>query len=564
MEISGEIARKELRFKALRLCMMGCCATILTATHRYTLLSSELAYPCLLLGCALLALAAGTFIYSICKTFPDEHATLSPCLKLPELLVKGGYDSTNEPIDFWMRLPNSNNRVLVGTSKRQFQLGKRGLSYAEWHRLVDSLPIEQQAQAPRVAKPFRLTFLFYLILLVACHFLLSGPSEFIFFDFLARGGYGGAIAFEGELYRILSYAWVHASNTHLWTNVFALALLAETLGQSFSNRTLCSVLIITAATGGILGSLGKDFSIIVGASGAIMGLFGFLFAAQRNRDRRLNPLSREPRQKLLYLFLFLEFCLSIKYAWYGGSVHLIGFASGFGMYALLERTKKSTWQSRTEWAIVACGFALFLSWAVHTYHYFQSPKQLVHHATATEDPFQTMLAATALPDLPSATAAEVQYARQRSIELLPASSLFNWPIARADFWLGNKDAALARLRAYSAEESGSEELRELWLAVERDLALQSNLGDPETSLPQGPATAYLMSADATLFARIKLPKRTSAVPNALVSKTPIDWQLIAVAAPIANADADTYGIWPIPKTKFRTVLTANLVEDNNP
>jgi len=73
-----------------------------------------------------------------------------------------------------------------------------------------------------------------------------------------------------------------------------------------------------------------------------------------------------------------------------------------------------------------------------------------------------------------------------------------------------------------------------------------------------------MNTEATLFARIKLPDRISPVAAAIQSAEPIAWQLIAVTDPIEGADEETYGVWSIPKTKFRTALTANLVEGTTP
>jgi len=564
MEISGDVARRKVRLIALRLLTMGLCATVLWTTQAYTLATSEQAYVCFILGNILLTLAAAAFAYSKFGSFPDEIVTLAPDLKLPNSLVKGGYDSHAEPLDYWLWQINSKNRIVVGTAKRQFQLSNMALTEEQWQRLTQALSAQRQLPTPKILKPIKLVFVAYAALLLACHFLMHGPSDFVFFNLLARGGYNAAAAAEGEVYRALSYAWVHANNTHLWTNLFSLALLAEILGQSFSNKTLSSVAIAAALIGAVLGSLGKEFSVIIGASGAIMGLFGFLFAAQNRRDERLNPLVRVPRQKALYLVLCVEFFLSLRYPWYGGFVHLAGVGTGYAMYYLFEPGDKRRWHNRTQLTILVSGLVLFMSWAAHTFQYFQQPDLLIRKAYTSEDPFQIMLANTALPDLPDASENDVRAARERSIELLPTNSLFNWPIARADYWLGDYETALRRLRPYSAEESGSAEIRELWLAVERDHALQSSLGQPETYLPQGPATAYLMNTEATLFARIKLPDRISPVAAAIQSAEPIAWQLIAVTDPIEGADEETYGVWSIPKTKFRTALTANLVEGTTP
>jgi len=371
MEITGNVVHGAIKLTALRLLAMGLCATALWLTQPYTAVTTEQAFFCFILGIFLLTLAALLFTYSILKSFPCEIATLSPKLKLPSSLVKGGYDSSTEPLEYWLWITDKKKKILVGTAKRQFKISNLGLPEEHWQRLALALPAQKQLPTPKALKSIKLILVCYAALLISCHFLLRGPSDFVFFNLLMRGGYNAAVATEGEFYRALSYAWLHVNSTHLWANLLSLALLTEILGQSFSNKTLGVVLIFSAVLSGVLGSFGREFSIIIGASGAIMGLFGFLFAAQYKRDKRLSPLAREPRQKLLYLILCLEFFLSLRYPWYGGFVHIVGIGAGYATYCLFETGNKRRWHDRTERAILACGLVLFLSWAIHTIGYLK-------------------------------------------------------------------------------------------------------------------------------------------------------------------------------------------------
>lgn len=558
MKLSGALRQRKIRNLSLRTANMSACAGVLGVTHPYTRLLEEHAYVVEFIAAILACIALAIYVYSRYKKFPDEIAILAPHLQLPGSMVKGGYNSADEPIEFWMWESLQKRQILISTEKRQFRIAQSVLSEHQWRRLIDALTNVERRETPSPLNSIRLVFVIYCPLIVVTHYVLGDPSRFPYFNLLAHGGYHASIAGQGELYRVLSYSWLHASNTHLWANFFALALLAQTMGKSFSNKTVASVLVITAISSGVLGTLTKDFSLLVGGSGSIMGAFGFLFAAQRNHDPRLNPLARIARQKTLYVLLLAEFCLSLKYAWYGGGVHLAGFATGFAVYWLIGKHRETVWQKRCESMVLLCALGLFISWSVHTYEYLKTPKLLVTKAIATNDPFQIMLAATALPDLGEATTSEVLAVRERSRELLSTTELFHWPIARTEYYLGNNEQALDVIRKYSATASGNPGITDLWHAIERDTALARDLGPPEVLLPAGPATAYLISTDFKHFARLKLPEKVSPVAEALQSKQPIDWQLIAITEALAVSDEDTYGVWLVPKTKYRTADTASV------
>jgi len=122
---------------------------------------------------------------------------------------------------------------------------------------------------------------------VGC-FLIDRASAVLFYGFsssysglLTQWGmrYNPAIA-EGQVWRLLTPAFLHAGITHLLFNMFALAIwgpVAETLYGRWKY-----LLILTASA--VMGSaLGFAFSgsASVGASGALFGLFGSLLAIRR-------------------------------------------------------------------------------------------------------------------------------------------------------------------------------------------------------------------------------------------------------------------------------------------
>lgn len=99
---------------------------------------------------------------------------------------------------------------------------------------------------------------------------------------------------DGQWYRIVTAAFLHAGLLHVAVNMWALWILGPILERALG-RVRFGVLYAAAATFGALGVMLLDpDKLTVGASGAIYGLMGALFAMQaasgvRFRDNALLP-----------------------------------------------------------------------------------------------------------------------------------------------------------------------------------------------------------------------------------------------------------------------------------
>ena len=87
---------------------------------------------------------------------------------------------------------------------------------------------------------------------------------------------------DGELYRLITAAFLHAGLLHLALNMFALASLGPVL-ESALGRSRFLVLYLLSALGGSTLSflLAEPNTVGVGASGAIFGLFGAFYVVAR-------------------------------------------------------------------------------------------------------------------------------------------------------------------------------------------------------------------------------------------------------------------------------------------
>ena len=145
------------------------------------------------------------------------------------------------------------------------------------------------------------------------------PTAIKLFDY---GGLTHTAFFEkGEYWRMFTYMFLHAGIEHLFMNIIGLAL-AMALGAEQKNNSLQFLLIyLLCGIGAAFTSLyfGGD-AVRVGASGAILGLYGFLIAQ-----------SIFDKNGMLILMLFLSGINIVSGFIFGAdnAAHIGGFISGF-------------------------------------------------------------------------------------------------------------------------------------------------------------------------------------------------------------------------------------------
>lgn len=98
-------------------------------------------------------------------------------------------------------------------------------------------------------------------------------------DLIAAGAIVPALVRQGEVWRLVTGAFLHGSVLHLAVNMYSLWVLGrfvETIAGSARTATIYGLSLVGASVA--IAYLGSPFDVTVGASGAIFGLFGALFA----------------------------------------------------------------------------------------------------------------------------------------------------------------------------------------------------------------------------------------------------------------------------------------------
>jgi membrane associated rhomboid family serine protease len=95
----------------------------------------------------------------------------------------------------------------------------------------------------------------------------------------APGAFGVA---DGEYYRLLTAAFLHAGLLHLMFNMFALATVGPMLESALGRVRFSALYVLSALAGSVLSFLlSSPLQFGVGASGAIFGLFGAYYVVVR-------------------------------------------------------------------------------------------------------------------------------------------------------------------------------------------------------------------------------------------------------------------------------------------
>jgi membrane associated rhomboid family serine protease len=162
------------------------------------------------------------------------------------------------------------------------------------------------------------------------------------------GSFGVA---DGEFYRLLTAAFLHAGLFHLAMNMFALAALGPALEQALGRVRFAALYVLSALGGSTLSYLvSAPNQFGVGASGAIFGLFGAYYVVVRHLGGQTGPIAA-----LLAVNLVITFAVPII-DW---RAHLGGLVTGALLALALARIPRGP--HRTQLQAAACiGVAVLL------------------------------------------------------------------------------------------------------------------------------------------------------------------------------------------------------------
>lgn len=152
------------------------------------------------------------------------------------------------------------------------------------------------------SKTYRFTpLILYSIALVYVAMVLTGLSP-LHPDAESLFRWGGNFrnaVMDGQWWRLITYMFLHAGIMHLLMNAYALVYIGMFLEPLLGKTRFITAYLLTGICAGLASILVHPFSVGVGASGAIFGMYGAFFALLTT-----NHLQKAAKKTMLRSILF--------------------------------------------------------------------------------------------------------------------------------------------------------------------------------------------------------------------------------------------------------------------
>jgi len=166
------------------------------------------------------------------------------------------------------------------------------------------------------------------------------------------------VILDGEWYRVLISIFLHGGLTHFALNTLSLILVGRAFETYFSPFKYISLYFLTGIAGGVVSIYFHPLNVIVGASGAIFGIFGGLvgfFVA--NKDALGNQFKEIIKN--VGLILLFNLGIGLVFPDIDMSAHITGLIIGF-VAGFLSINSKYFWAFNLFLAILIYLFSILV------------------------------------------------------------------------------------------------------------------------------------------------------------------------------------------------------------
>ena len=197
---------------------------------------------------------------------------------------------------------------------------------------------------------------YILIALCVVMFVISGfgidTIELIYY-----GANVGSLVKNGEVYRLITYMFLHGGFAHIFFNMYSLYIVGPRVEDFFGKWKFLLIYMFSGITGGLLSIALNGEVISVGASGAIFGLFGALLYFGYNYRGYIGSIIRSQILPIVIYNLLLGFFISGIDMW-GHVGGLLGGVFTSYMLGTIENKKYSF--SNILLFVIYFGFLIYL------------------------------------------------------------------------------------------------------------------------------------------------------------------------------------------------------------
>lgn len=194
-----------------------------------------------------------------------------------------------------------------------------------------------------------------ILIFLAMYAIGNGSQDSL--TLLSFGANYGELTRSGEVYRLLTSAFLHIGILHLIVNMYSLYVIGPQLESFLGKTKFLFVYLFSAISGGLL-SLCFTTGISAGASGAIFGLLGSLLYFGYHYRIYLGSVMKSQIIPLIFLNLLIGFTMNGV----DNAAHIGGLVGGILMTMALGVQYKSTTSEKINGWILTILFTLFIAY----------------------------------------------------------------------------------------------------------------------------------------------------------------------------------------------------------
>lgn len=177
---------------------------------------------------------------------------------------------------------------------------------------------------------------------------------------------------SGQFWRLISYQFIHGSISHLFFNMYALVYLGLMIENKLGWKKFLFIYLLSGICGGLVSLIFHQESIMMGASGAIMGLYGAFIALLVNKT-----FEKRATQALLISTLIVSLLVLLNGSFgkrVDNAAHIGGFVSGFVFCYLFtfKVNEKFPLQAWVRYGVCSVLFLLFFGGIVNFSNKYQT------------------------------------------------------------------------------------------------------------------------------------------------------------------------------------------------
>ncbi len=206
----------------------------------------------------------------------------------------------------------------------------------------------------------KLIILINIIVFLLMYLLGNGSTDTQ--TLLLFGANYGPLVKSGEVYRLITCAFLHIGIIHLLVNMYSLSIIGSQI-ESYLGKLKFIVIYLVSALSGSLFSLIAGNSISAGASGAIFGLLGSLLYFGYHYRLYLNSVLKSQIIPIIVLNLVISFLVPGIDA----LAHIGGLIGGYLVTMALGIEQRSQKKDQINGFIVLILYLAFLTFMVFFY-----------------------------------------------------------------------------------------------------------------------------------------------------------------------------------------------------